>query len=112
MSYDQIFVNAKDKTDPGMEQIKKTIIRQAKHQPTWGQTLPKCFLPLELEIAAQVFISPYLIDILFQDNSFAIHYVPYLFFLSVSLTENLVSNNGLEGINQMSRHKYNMLIQV
>jgi hypothetical protein len=25
--------------------------------------------------------------------------------------ENLVSNNGLEGINQMCRHKYNMLIQ-
>jgi hypothetical protein len=49
---DQIFVNARDKTDPGMEQIKKTIIQQAKHQPTWGQTLPKCFLPLELEIAA------------------------------------------------------------
>jgi hypothetical protein len=42
------------KSDPGMEQIKETIIRQAKHQPTWGQTLPKCFLPLELEIAAQV----------------------------------------------------------
>jgi hypothetical protein len=37
-----------------MEQIKKTIIQQAKHQPTWGQTLPKCFLPLELEIAALV----------------------------------------------------------
>jgi hypothetical protein len=36
---DQIFVNARDKTDPGMEQIKKTIIQQAKHQPTWGQTL-------------------------------------------------------------------------
>lgn len=51
---DQIFVNARDKTDPGMEQIKETIIQQAKHQPTWGQTLPKCFLPLELEIAAQV----------------------------------------------------------
>jgi hypothetical protein len=51
---DQIFVNARDKTDPGMEQIKKTIIQQAKHQPTWGQTLPKCFLPLELEIAALV----------------------------------------------------------
>jgi hypothetical protein len=51
---DGLFVNARDKTDPGMEQIKKTIIQQAKHQPTWGQTLPKCFLPLELEIAALV----------------------------------------------------------
>ena len=25
---DQIFVNARDKTDPGMEQIKETIIQQ------------------------------------------------------------------------------------
>jgi hypothetical protein len=38
---DQIFVNATDKTDPEMEQIKKTLIQQAKHQPTWGQNLPK-----------------------------------------------------------------------
>ena len=51
---DQIFVNARDKTDPEMEQIKETIIQQAKHQPTWGQNLPKCFLPLELEIASLV----------------------------------------------------------
>ena len=51
---DQIFVNATDKTDPEMEQIKKTLIQQAKHQPTWGQYLPKCFVPLELEIAALV----------------------------------------------------------
>jgi hypothetical protein len=36
------------------EQIKKTLIQQAKHQPTWGQYLPKCFVPLELEIAALV----------------------------------------------------------
>ena len=49
-----IFVNAKDKTDPEMEQIKNTLIQQAKDQPTWGQKLPKCFLPLELEIVAQV----------------------------------------------------------
>ena len=50
----QIFVNAKDKNDPEMEQIKKTLIEQAQLQPTWGQKQPKCFLPLELEIAAQV----------------------------------------------------------
>jgi hypothetical protein len=37
-----------------MEQMKKTLIEQAQHQPTWGQKQPKCFLPLELEIAAQV----------------------------------------------------------
>ena len=51
---DQIFVNARDKTDPEMEQIKETVIQQAKHQPTWGQNLPKCFLALELEIASLV----------------------------------------------------------
>ena len=50
----EIFVNAKDKTDSEMEKIKKTLIQQAKDQPTWGQKQPKCFLPLELEIAAQV----------------------------------------------------------
>jgi hypothetical protein len=33
----QIFVNAKDKNDPEMEQIKKTLIEQAQLQPTWGQ---------------------------------------------------------------------------
>jgi hypothetical protein len=30
----QIFVNAKDKNDPEMEQIKKTLIEQAQLQPT------------------------------------------------------------------------------
>jgi hypothetical protein len=117
---DQIFVNATDKRDPEMEQIKKTLIQQAKHQPTWGQYLPKCFVPLELEIAALVRKGVALITMndmkkinsQQQDNSFPIHYVQYVCFLSVSLTENLVSNNGLEGINQMCWHKYNMLIQV
>ncbi|XP_063400327.1 uncharacterized protein LOC134684938 [Mytilus trossulus] len=46
---DQIFVNARDKSDPEMAKIKKNIIDQAIEQPTWGQELPKCFIPLELE---------------------------------------------------------------
>ncbi|XP_071148270.1 uncharacterized protein [Mytilus edulis] len=46
---DRIFVNAKDNHDPEMSVIKKNIIEQAMMQPTWGQKLPKCFIPLELE---------------------------------------------------------------
>ncbi|VDI39842.1 Hypothetical predicted protein, partial [Mytilus galloprovincialis] len=46
---DRIFVNAKDGRDPEMSMIKKNIIKQAMMQPTWGQKLPKCFIPLELE---------------------------------------------------------------
>ncbi|XP_052065807.1 uncharacterized protein LOC127705519 [Mytilus californianus] len=46
---DKIFVNAKDKCDQEMLKIKKNIIEQAIEQPTWGQELPKCFIPLEVE---------------------------------------------------------------
>ncbi|XP_052075526.1 uncharacterized protein LOC127712984 [Mytilus californianus] len=46
---DRIFVNAKNKNDPEMAKIKTSIIRESKLQPTWGQNLPKCFIPLELE---------------------------------------------------------------
>ncbi|CAG2246739.1 unnamed protein product [Mytilus edulis] len=46
---DNIFVNAKNKNDPEMTKIKTSIIRESKLQPTWGQNLPKCFIPLELE---------------------------------------------------------------
>ncbi|VDI75753.1 Hypothetical predicted protein [Mytilus galloprovincialis] len=46
---DRIFVNAKNGRDPEMSRIKKNIIEQAMMQPTWGQKLPKCFIPLELE---------------------------------------------------------------
>ncbi|XP_052103353.1 uncharacterized protein LOC127736792 [Mytilus californianus] len=46
---DKIFVNARNKNDPEMAKIKQTIIRESTRQPTWGQNLPKCFIPLELE---------------------------------------------------------------
>ncbi|XP_052080208.1 uncharacterized protein LOC127718253 [Mytilus californianus] len=46
---DKIFVNARNKHDPEMTKIKKIIIEQAMEQPTWGQKLPKCFIPLKLE---------------------------------------------------------------
>ncbi|VDI11590.1 Hypothetical predicted protein [Mytilus galloprovincialis] len=46
---DRIFVNAKNKNDPEMAKIETSIIRESKLQPTWGQNLPKCFIPLELE---------------------------------------------------------------
>ncbi|CAG2187826.1 unnamed protein product [Mytilus edulis] len=46
---DQIFVNAKNARDPEMAKIKKIITEQAFQQPTWGQELPKCFIPLDVE---------------------------------------------------------------
>ncbi|XP_071150393.1 uncharacterized protein [Mytilus edulis] len=46
---DRIFVNATNKDDPEMIKIKQNITHQAMKQPTWGQRLPKCFIPLELE---------------------------------------------------------------
>ncbi|VDI42894.1 Hypothetical predicted protein [Mytilus galloprovincialis] len=35
--------------DPEMAKIKRVITEQATMQPTWGQNLPKCFIPLEWE---------------------------------------------------------------
>ncbi|CAG2254340.1 unnamed protein product [Mytilus edulis] len=49
---DKIFVNAKDKHDTEMEKIKEVIISESERQPTWGELLPKCFIPLELEFAS------------------------------------------------------------
>ncbi|CAG2222122.1 unnamed protein product [Mytilus edulis] len=46
---DKIFVNARNKNDPEMAKIRRSIIRESKLQPTWGQNFPKCFIPLELE---------------------------------------------------------------
>ncbi|CAC5384010.1 unnamed protein product [Mytilus coruscus] len=51
---DQIFVNAKDKHDPEMQKIKDVIISESEKQPTWGESLPKCFIPLELEFASLI----------------------------------------------------------
>ncbi|CAG2235214.1 unnamed protein product [Mytilus edulis] len=51
---DKIFVNAKDKHDPEMVDIKRVIIRESEQQPTWGESLPKCFIPLELEFASLI----------------------------------------------------------
>ncbi|XP_076088947.1 uncharacterized protein LOC143059351 [Mytilus galloprovincialis] len=48
---DKIFVNAQDKNDTEMEKIKEVIISESERQPTWGELLPKCFIPLELEFA-------------------------------------------------------------
>ncbi|VDI28474.1 Hypothetical predicted protein, partial [Mytilus galloprovincialis] len=51
---DKIFVNAHDKYDPEMTKIKAAIISESERQPTWGETLPKCFIPLELEFATLI----------------------------------------------------------
>ncbi|XP_063417514.1 uncharacterized protein LOC134700071 [Mytilus trossulus] len=51
---DEIFVNAKNKHDPEMAKIKAAIIRESERQPTWGESLPKCFIPLELEFGSLI----------------------------------------------------------
>ncbi|XP_063417563.1 uncharacterized protein LOC134700124 [Mytilus trossulus] len=51
---DKIFVNAHDKYDPEMTKIKDAIISESERQPTWGEPLPKCFIPLELEFATLI----------------------------------------------------------
>ncbi|VDH90290.1 Hypothetical predicted protein [Mytilus galloprovincialis] len=51
---DEIFVNAMDSLDPEMVRIKRVIIRESEQQPTWGESLPKCFIPLELEFASLI----------------------------------------------------------
>ncbi|XP_076088944.1 uncharacterized protein LOC143059348 [Mytilus galloprovincialis] len=51
---DQIFVNAQDENDTEMEKIKKIIMSESERQPTWGELLPKCFIPLELEFASLI----------------------------------------------------------
>ncbi|CAG2198045.1 LRRK2 [Mytilus edulis] len=51
---DKIFVNTKDTNDPEMAIIKGVIIRESEKQPAWGEYLPKCFIPLELEFASLI----------------------------------------------------------
>ncbi|XP_071149247.1 uncharacterized protein [Mytilus edulis] len=51
---EEIFVNARDKHDPEMAKIKAAIIRESERQPTWGEPLPKCFIPIELEFTSLI----------------------------------------------------------
>ncbi|XP_071148100.1 uncharacterized protein [Mytilus edulis] len=51
---DQIFVNATDEYDTEMEKIKEVFMSESERQPTWGELLPKCFIPLELEFASLI----------------------------------------------------------
>ncbi|CAG2215800.1 unnamed protein product [Mytilus edulis] len=51
---DSIFVNAKNRHDLEMERIKDVIRSESEKQPTWGEPLPKCFIPLELEFASLI----------------------------------------------------------
>ncbi|CAG2245047.1 unnamed protein product [Mytilus edulis] len=51
---DKIFVNAQDKYDPEMTKIKDAIISESERQPTWGEPLSKCFIPLELDFASLI----------------------------------------------------------
>ncbi|CAC5411518.1 unnamed protein product [Mytilus coruscus] len=50
----RIFVNARDKTDPEIEVLKKTITELTFEHPCWGEKMPNACIPLELEIAELV----------------------------------------------------------
>ncbi|CAG2255592.1 unnamed protein product [Mytilus edulis] len=50
----RIFVNARDKTDPEIEVLKKTITDLTFEHPCWGEQMPNACVPLELEIAELV----------------------------------------------------------
>ncbi|CAC5386196.1 unnamed protein product [Mytilus coruscus] len=50
----RIFVNARDKTDPEIEVLKKTITELTFEHPCWGEKMPNACVPLELEIAELV----------------------------------------------------------
>ncbi|CAG2246719.1 unnamed protein product [Mytilus edulis] len=74
---DRIFVNARNKRDPEMTTIKKAITEQVMEQPTWGQKLPKCFIPLELEFDSLLNrIEPKRYDKLHKRISAEFYYIP------------------------------------
>ncbi|XP_071144046.1 uncharacterized protein [Mytilus edulis] len=50
----RIFVNARDKTDPEIDVLKKTITDLTFEHPCWGEQMPNACVPLELEIAELV----------------------------------------------------------
>lgn len=46
----QIFVDATDHNDPEMILLKKILTDLAFMQPSWGELMPTCFIPLEMEL--------------------------------------------------------------
>ncbi|CAG2190455.1 unnamed protein product [Mytilus edulis] len=50
----QIFVNATDKADQEIEDLKKAITELTFDHPCWGERMPNAWVPLELEIAELV----------------------------------------------------------
>lgn len=49
-----LFVNAKDKADPDIQNLKIAITELTFKHPCWGEKMPNAFVPLELEIAELV----------------------------------------------------------
>lgn len=47
----RVFVNAMDKNDPEIENLKKIITELTFNHPCWGERMPNAWVPLELEIA-------------------------------------------------------------
>ncbi|XP_063406325.1 uncharacterized protein LOC134690278 [Mytilus trossulus] len=50
----QIFVNARDNTDPEIDVLKQSITELTFEHPCWGEQMPNACVPLELEIAELV----------------------------------------------------------
>lgn len=47
----RVFVNAMDKNDPEIDNLKKIITELTFDHPCWGESMPNAWVPLELEIA-------------------------------------------------------------
>lgn len=47
----RVFVNAMDKNDPEIENLKKIITELTFNHSCWGERMPNAWIPLELEIA-------------------------------------------------------------
>jgi hypothetical protein len=46
-----VLVNAMDKNDPEIDNLKKIITKLTFDHPCWGERMPNAWIPLELEIA-------------------------------------------------------------
>ncbi len=50
----KIFINAVDKNDPGYTILKAALVEIICSQPSWGEKLPKAWIPLQLAINTNV----------------------------------------------------------
>jgi hypothetical protein len=47
------FINATDKQDKDIDELRQALLDAAFEHPNWGQPMPTKFVPLELQLAKQ-----------------------------------------------------------